>query len=198
MKILKEAKKESIPASFITDFISNGWNTVGYLQAGIEGVKQEFKGTTEIVDTMQDLVDAYLICIGKLEGFLKETGGADLKAAVEAKESLKEDTNITLKLKGDITPDDVVVGIEEAEPEAEAETALTPCETTNVCEKPAPIGCAYTDNVGDLQDKALDAKKPIKACGDPFEFYVEFDDPEPDTSPVSPLDDWKRFQQNKY
>ena len=39
MKILKESK-ENLPIAFLTDFISKGWEEVGYLKADIEAILQ--------------------------------------------------------------------------------------------------------------------------------------------------------------
>jgi hypothetical protein len=42
MKILKESK-ETLPIAFLTDFISKGWEEVGYLKADIEAIKDKTK-----------------------------------------------------------------------------------------------------------------------------------------------------------
>ena len=42
MKILKESK-ENLPIAFLTDFISKGWEEVGYLKADIEAIKEKLQ-----------------------------------------------------------------------------------------------------------------------------------------------------------
>ncbi len=100
MKILNEAK-ENLPISFLTDFISKGWEEVGYLKADIEAIKQSFKGTKKVEELIQSLVDAYLVCIGQLEAHIhdknyieypEESGLGETK-----KETLEEELNITVK-----------------------------------------------------------------------------------------------------
>ena len=71
MKILKESK-ENLPIAFLTDFISKGWEEVGYLKADIEAIKEAYKGTKPIEGLIQDLIDAYLVCIGQLEAHIHD------------------------------------------------------------------------------------------------------------------------------
>ena len=71
MKVLKESKEE-LPVSFLTDFISQGWEKVGVLQASIEALKETYKGVGPVTDLIQDLVDAYLVCIGQLETHIED------------------------------------------------------------------------------------------------------------------------------
>ena len=49
MKILNEAK-ENLPISFLTDFISKGWEEVGYLKADIENEISKYE---EILDILK-------------------------------------------------------------------------------------------------------------------------------------------------
>jgi hypothetical protein len=113
MKILNEAK-ENLPISFLTDFISKGWEEVGYLKADIEAIKQSFKGTKKVEELIQSLVDAYLVCIGQLEAHIhdknyieypEESGLGETK-----KETLEEDLNITVnteKIEVKVEPEQV-------------------------------------------------------------------------------------------
>ena len=71
MNILKESK-ETLPIAFLTDFISKGWEEVGYLKADIEAIREAYKGTKPIEDLIQDLIDAYLVCIGQLEAHIHD------------------------------------------------------------------------------------------------------------------------------
>ena len=67
MQILKEAKKEELPISFLTDFISRGWDQIGQLKETLAAIKGEFTGTKKVEEILQPLLDAYLVCVGQLE-----------------------------------------------------------------------------------------------------------------------------------
>jgi hypothetical protein len=81
MKIVKEAvlneAKEKLPVSFLTDFISKGWEEVGYLKADIEAIKEAYSGTGKIEELIQGLIDAYLVCIGQMELHLNDKNYLD-------------------------------------------------------------------------------------------------------------------------
>lgn len=161
MKILKESK-ETLPIAFLTDFISKGWEEVGYLKADIEAIKEAYKGTKPIEDLIQDLIDAYLVCIGQLEAHLhdkkyldypEESGlsGTKLEEELELKIStdkieIKTEKNTPVDINED---DDIItIGVEEIATEDEFE----------------PSG------------------KPPIASDDPdvetFEYFVDFDEPD--------------------
>lgn len=93
MKILKEAK-ENLPIAFLTDFISKGWEEVGYLKADIEAIKETYKGTKNIEELIQNLIDAYLVCIGQLEAHLQDKNYIEYP---EESGLLKEDFDIKVK-----------------------------------------------------------------------------------------------------
>ena len=96
MKILNEAK-ENLPVSFLTDFISKGWEEVGYLKADIEAIKETFTGTQQVEDLIQDLIDAYLVCIGQLEAHINDKNYIEYPEESGLGETLKEDLEITVK-----------------------------------------------------------------------------------------------------
>lgn len=96
MKVLKESK-EKLPVSFLTDFISKGWEEVGYLKADIEAIKENFTGTKQVEDLIQSLVDAYLVCIGQLEAHIHDKKYMEYPEESGLGESLNEDLEITVK-----------------------------------------------------------------------------------------------------
>ena len=96
MKILKESKGK-LPISFLTDFISKGWEEVGYLKADIEAIKETFTGTQQVEDLIQDLIDAYLVCIGQLEAHINDKNYIEYPEESGLGETLKEDLEITVK-----------------------------------------------------------------------------------------------------
>ena len=111
---LKEAK-EKLPISFLTDFISRGWDDVGYLKETIKSISENFSGTKEIEGLLQDLIDAYLVCIGQLELHLGEKNYLDIP---EEAKKLEEDLAITINDNGDVQVKadlDTVVSVDQNE-----------------------------------------------------------------------------------
>lgn len=62
--------KDNLPITYLTTLVSRGWEEVGMLREEIEAVKKEFKNTGAIEECVNNLIDAYLICIGTVEGIL--------------------------------------------------------------------------------------------------------------------------------
>ena len=89
MKILKEEQinKEELPITFITSFVSRGWEEVGMLKEQIKALKAEFKNIGKIEEILQGLIDAYLINIGQLELFLHENDYVEVPAVEAAEEA---------------------------------------------------------------------------------------------------------------
>lgn len=131
MKILKEAK-ESLPVSFITSFVSDGWEKVGILKEEIEAIKNEFKGTDKVEELIQALIDAYLVCIGQMEQYLADKNGIEL-GQEEVKESLKEDVTINID------------HVEINEPEVEVKSKEI--EACDSCEDPLPATSVPVDEI---------------------------------------------------
>ena len=42
MEVLKESK-EKLPVAFVTAFVSEGWEKVGFLKEELEAIKKEFR-----------------------------------------------------------------------------------------------------------------------------------------------------------
>ena len=62
--------KTNLPITYLTTLVSRGWEEVGILREEMEAVKKEFKNTSAIEECVNNLIDAYLICIGTVEGIL--------------------------------------------------------------------------------------------------------------------------------
>lgn len=94
MKILKESK-ENLPITFLTNFVSEGWSKVGELKDQKEALSAEFKGTKKIEELLQDLIDAYLVCIGQIEQHLaaKDYLDTDL-SELPLEEDFQQDTTL--------------------------------------------------------------------------------------------------------
>lgn len=155
MKILNEAK-ENLPVSFLTDFISKGWEEVGYLKADIEAIKTNFKGTKPIEELIQSLIDAYLVCIGQLEAHIQdknyidypeESGLAQIKT-----ESLTEEINVNI--------DKVEMDVEVTVNDMKDLDELQDLKQEKV--KETSINTKFKDN----------------DSTDTFEYFVDFDEPD--------------------
>ena len=62
--------KDKIPATFITSYISDAWEKIGYINEDINAVKKEYSDTKIVVECLQDIVDAYLVAAGRLQAYL--------------------------------------------------------------------------------------------------------------------------------
>ena len=161
MKILNESI-EYLPIDFLTDFISKGWEEVGYLKADIEAIKEAYKGTKPIEDLIQDLIDAYLVCIGQLEAHLhdkkyldypEESGlsGTTLEEELELKIAadrieIKTEKNTPVDVNEE---DDIItIGVDEIATEDEIEPPVQPSATKSESDEEA------------------------------FEYFVDFDEPD--------------------
>lgn len=163
MKILREeATKEKLPVSFLTDFMSKGWEEVGYLKEASAAINRDFSDTAKVEAILQDLIDAYLVCIGQIELYLED------KDYVEYPEDDK-------KSKTDESADVVVVD----EPKEIPDVAIEP-EAVAVEVKDA--GKIATE--GDFKDFAIDdsaladARIDVPAEREIADFFVDFDEPD--------------------
>ena len=163
MKILKESK-ETLPIAFLTDFISKGWEEVGYLKADIEAIKEAYKGTKPIEDLIQDLIDAYLVCIGQLEAHLH-----DKKYLDYPEESGLSGTKLDEELELKVTPDQIVIKTEKNTP-------------VDINEDDDIITIGVEENAAEDEFEApMPAVKPASKPNsneEPFEYFVDFDEPD--------------------
>jgi len=187
MKVKLNESKEELPVSFLTDFISKGWEEVGYLKATIESIKESYSGTKKVEELIQDLVDAYLVCIGQLELHIHKEKYIEYpedSGLAESKE-LKEAIDIHIdgdQIEVNTAPDTVVAVDEEGDKimiNDEGAHVEEPCEGPECepcvgpeCEEPVCIGpdCDVPPVVNPVE--------PIEVSSDPFEAPFEFDAPE--------------------
>ena len=176
MEIMKEEKlaetkltesKEKLPISFLTDFVSRGWDDVGYLKETIKSISESFSGTKKVEELLQALVDAYLVCIGQLEAHLQAKDYLD----TDLDSKLTEDVDI--HIDGDevsITDDS---GEKVATVPVESATEETPVE----CEGPE---CDVPPAEVEIPAVVEPAEEPIAADNGEFNTSFEFDAPEAD------------------
>ena len=176
MEIMKEEKlaetkltesKEKLPISFLTDFVSRGWDDVGYLKETIKSISESFSGTKKVEELLQALVDAYLVCIGQLEAHLQAKDYLD----TDLDNKLTEDVDI--HIDGDevhITDDS---GEEVATIPVESAAEETPAE----CEGPE---CDVPPAEVEIPTVVEPTEEPIAADSGEFNTPFEFDAPEAD------------------
>lgn len=122
MKLLKEEqiRQEELPITFITSFVSRGWEEVGMLKEQIKALKEEFggKGIEKIEEIFQGLIDAYLINIGQLELFLHENDYVEVPEIEEEKveepveeEETEEEVEIKDEVEVEVEPQKIVKNV---------------------------------------------------------------------------------------
>ena len=165
MKILKE-NKEKLPISFLTDFISKSWEEVGYLKADIEAIKQSFKGTKDIEELIQNLIDAYLVCIGQLEAHISDKNYMEYPEE-SGLTKLEEDFELKVSNEGELVEikADNLAAYEVKEEENKivllADDKDEPKDEEEIEE----------------ESEEVEEKTPTKEV-DAFEYFVDFDEPD--------------------
>lgn len=150
MRILKEEiTKEPLPVSFVTDMMSKGWDEVGYLREASAAISETYEDTAKIEGLMQDLMDAYLVFIGQLELYLLE------------KEDIVAPTEDTEEESGD----DLITG-------SAAVSKIKNQDTVETRPTPADLPAA------DLEIEPLEVDDATSSPAEPFEFFVDFDEPD--------------------
>ena len=95
--------KENMPASLLTEFISKGWTEIGDLKNTIQSIGTDFKNGNEIKNILQDLSDAYMICVGRLEKYLDDADYIE-QTPVEAASEVQNDDEEPVKIEQDKMP----------------------------------------------------------------------------------------------
>ena len=88
--------KDKIPATFITSYISDAWEKIGYINEDINAIKKEYSDTKIVVECLQDIVDAYLVAAGRLQAYLDGKEHIDIGAA-EENQGAKVKENLVIK-----------------------------------------------------------------------------------------------------
>ena len=187
MEIMKEEKlaetkltesKEKLPISFLTDFVSRGWDDVGYLKETIKSISESFSGTKKVEELLQALVDAYLVCIGQLEAHLQAKDYLD----TDLDNKLTEDVDIHIDgNEVNITDDSgevvATVPVESAAEDVSAECEDPECEVPSV-EVEMPAVVEPEEEFDDSKLAISDAD--VARVNEPFENAFDFDAPEAD------------------
>lgn len=161
MKVLKESK-ETLPIAFLTDFISKGWEEVGYLKADIEAIGEAYAGTKPIQGLIQDLIDAYLVCIGQLEAHIQDKNYLEYP-----EDSGLSGTKLEEELELKVSADKIEIKTEKTTPvEVNEEDDLI---TIGLSEEPVEA------QIDTIEAQPVN-KKPV-ADEDQFEYFCDFDEP---------------------
>ena len=178
---LTEAK-EKLPISFLTDFVSRGWDDVGYLKETINSIKENFSGTKKVEELLQALIDAYLVCIGQLELHLQQKDYLDTEDIKDLKEAVDihiDGNEVTI---ADASGEDVAVI--PVNPEAETAPIETPVCDGPECEVPPaevniePIVADDGEFNTPFEFDAPEAENVRKfEKPEVADFFVDFDDP---------------------
>lgn len=144
--------KDKIPATFITSYISDAWEKIGYINEDINAVKKEYSDTKIVVECLQDIVDAYLVAAGRLQAYLDGKEHIDTETAKENQEKA---------IKEELTP---IVNTTTVQA-----TVDTP--TTIATPKAAPKVAPATQTV-------LESIKSEAKSDDVFEYTCDFDEPD--------------------
>lgn len=165
MKILKE-NKEKLPISFLTDFISKSWEEVGYLKADIEAIKQSFKGTKDIEELIQNLIDAYLVCIGQLEAHISDKNYMEYPEE-SGLTKLEEDFELKVSNEGELV-EIKADNLAAYEVKKEENKIVLLADDKDKSEEEEEI---------EEESEEEEEKTPIKEV-DAFEYFVDFDEPD--------------------
>ena len=207
MKIIKESKQEKLPIDFITQFVSNGWEEVGNLKASIEGIKHEFSNTAGVVDILQNLIDSYLIAIGQMEMYLNDKNYLDMPSDKDLKEGLAdcdilsdEPVNKPETVRAELPEYDVEVeqngnSVEiEITPEADKNEITNDLSLDTIKYNFTPSQEDDTEKKifqsGDFKEYGKDVDLKAHEISEPFEYFVEFDEPNIDDNERSDYSAW--------
>jgi len=181
MAELKEAK-EKLPISFLTDFVSRGWDDVGYLKETIKSISESFSGTKKVEELLQTLVDAYLVCIGQLELHLQAKDYLD----TDLKENLAEDVDIHIdnnevRIADDSGKEVAVLPVEPETEDASSEEAIPPAEAnippvTEPAEEPIAADDGEFNTPFEFDAPEADGVRKFEKP-EVADFFVDFDDP---------------------
>lgn len=139
--------KDKIPATFITSYISDAWEKIGYINEDINAVKKEYSDTNVVVECLQDIVDAYLVAAGRLQAYLDGKEHIDTEVAKENQDKM---------IKEELTPIAKPVKVE-----TKVETPST------IATKPAPVAKPVVEATPAVEAKPENV----------FEYTCDFEEP---------------------
>jgi len=189
MKVqIQESKKEKLPLDFITTFVGKLWDEIGILQAQMDAIKSTYSGTSEINPILQDLLDSYIICVGRLQNQLSDKKYIDMP----------DDKELALTEAIDFKPEPFEEPVENTQDSDSKK--LSNCDI-DVEQTDDSIKIEITpndmDSFEDIDFNVLDvddkqAKTETPKISEPFEYFVEFDEPDITEEDRERISDWQR------
>lgn len=161
----KNEQEEEFASSLVFSNISKSWDEIATLKAQIREFKLA-KKNQKLIDIFQDLLDSYLIFVGRLEQFADKKDFIDLPKEDE----LKEDVNVEIKVTSD-EPTNTEIKKENSE--------VTSTESIPVPDEEID---KYLSDDDFIDTPTEPIKQPAEKAApevenDDTDYYVDFDDP---------------------
>lgn len=188
MKILKETK-ERVPETFIANFISNGWSTIGLLKDDIKAIHASFSGTKKVEEILNDLVNEYTIAVARMTKIMEDKDYLDFDAEVlekADKKGLSEDLDINVnidkvdEIELEVKPDNLDI-------EEPATTAIEPdiAEAEILADTDNDFLIFDEKDFDDIPGETEEPdKEPIKKV-DTDDWLCDFDEPDPNEKRIT-------------
>ena len=88
----KLSMDKAFNSSVVTQLLQDGWGEIGGLQDQISLLNQ-YKNSSKLTSILQKLLDAYLIFVGQLEGYLDDKNIVDFPDEKQLKEEITQKIN---------------------------------------------------------------------------------------------------------
>ena len=186
MEVLKESK-EKLPVAFVTAFVSEGWEKVGFLKEELEAIKKEFSDTAKAEEVIQGLIDAYLVSIGQMEQYLSEKKNLEVPLTEDVTVNIDKVEVIKpkIKIKGDKIKGDKEIN----EPEEAADEIVTePASIDAEVATDEPVVAEESDSIEEAPKTDAERLEEVEEAvkkedfTEAFEYFVdEFPEPVKET-----------------
>lgn len=177
---LKESTEKKLPmdkdfsSSVVTQLLQDGWGEIGGLQDQISLLNQ-YKNSSKLTSILQKLLDAYLIFVGQLEGYLDDKNIVDFPDEKQLKEEINPKIN-----ENDQKINKIFQSVEKKDGDVEEKSGTTTAEPE--------IPSLNQTEIKDEADLPLDkVEEELKN-----NFFVDFEDPKGDR----PLTDADLYDEN--
>lgn len=177
---LKESTEKKLPmdkdfsSSVVTQLLQDGWGEIGGLQDQISLLNQ-YKNSSKLTSILQKLLDAYLIFVGQLEGYLDDKNIVDFPDEKQLKEEINPKIN-----ENDQKINKIFQSVEKKDGDVEEKSGTTTAEPE--------IPSLNQTEIKDEADLPLDKVEE----GLKNNFFVDFEDPKGDR----PLTDADLYDEN--
>lgn len=170
----KLSMDKAFNSSVVTQLLQDGWGEIGGLQDQISLLNQ-YKNSSKLTSILQKLLDAYLIFVGQLEGYLDDKNIVDFPDEKQLKEEINPKIN-----ENDIKTDKIFQPAEKTNGNEEEKSVIT----TGEPEIPSLNQTEIKEEADLPLDKVEEEPKN--------NFFVDFEDPKGDR----PLTDADLYDEN--